>query len=177
MIDWQRIVRRHGPLVWKTACKLLGNHADAADCFQETFLSAVRITQHQHVKSFPALLRRLATARAIDQLRRRFRNSRLCTNVDISNVAANNPQPEQNLQTRQLVENLRKALSHVPQQQAEVFCLRHLNNMSYRRIAEQLGLKTSAVGVLLHRARANLRPYFEPQQNERGKKRHEEKPK
>jgi len=31
----------HGPLVWQTAWRLLGHEADAADCFQETFVSAM----------------------------------------------------------------------------------------------------------------------------------------
>jgi len=31
--DWQLIVNEQGPLVWQTAYRLLGNEADAADCF------------------------------------------------------------------------------------------------------------------------------------------------
>lgn len=70
MIDWQIIIKEHGPVVWQTAYRLLGNHADAADCFQETFVSALEFCQHQRVRNFSALLARLATTRAIDQLRR-----------------------------------------------------------------------------------------------------------
>jgi RNA polymerase sigma factor (sigma-70 family) len=39
--------------------------------------------------------------------------------------------------------------------------MRYLNDMSYRQIAKELGIKTSAAGVLLHRARAKLRKSFE----------------
>ena len=41
MTDWEHVVRTHGPLVWQTAWRLLGQEADAADCFQETFVSAM----------------------------------------------------------------------------------------------------------------------------------------
>ncbi|MEJ2703700.1 MAG: sigma-70 family RNA polymerase sigma factor, partial [Sedimentisphaerales bacterium] len=73
MVDWNTIIEEHGPAVWQTAYRLLGNHADASDCFQETFVSALGFCRRQRVRNFPALLARLATARAIDQLRRRFR--------------------------------------------------------------------------------------------------------
>jgi RNA polymerase sigma factor (sigma-70 family) len=35
--------------------------------------------------------------------------------------------------------------------------MRYLNDMSYRQIAKELGIKTNAAGVLLHRARTKLR--------------------
>jgi hypothetical protein len=38
--DWSQIVEQYGPLVWKTASRLLSHEADAADCFQETFVAA-----------------------------------------------------------------------------------------------------------------------------------------
>ena len=35
--------------------------------------------------------------------------------------------------------------------------MRYLNDMSYRRIASELDIKTNAVGVLLYRAKEKLR--------------------
>jgi len=43
MLNWKKIVDTHGPLVWRVAYRLLGNHADAADCAQEAFVSAWRL--------------------------------------------------------------------------------------------------------------------------------------
>ena len=31
MVDWQVIIEKHGPAVWQTSYRLLGNHADAAN--------------------------------------------------------------------------------------------------------------------------------------------------
>jgi len=64
VIDWQVIIEEHGPAVWQGAYRLLGNRADAADCFQETLVSALEFCRHKRVRNFSALSTRLATARA-----------------------------------------------------------------------------------------------------------------
>jgi RNA polymerase sigma-70 factor (ECF subfamily) len=162
VIDWQIIVEKHGPSVWQTAYRLLGNSTDAADCFQETFVSALEISRRQRISNFSALLNRLTTIRAIDQLRRRFRQSQ-CNAVsdDWDSVPTTNPGPVQMAQQQELADRLQKSLTLLPPQEAQVFCLRYLNDMSYRQIAKALGIKTNAAGVLLHRARAKLRQSFE----------------
>jgi len=162
MIDWQSIINRHGPAVWQTAYRLLDNHADAADCFQETFISALEVSRRQRVRNFSALLARLATSRAIDQLRQRSRHCDVCTDTaDLAAISSANPGPAQQAQARELATKLRKALAHLPPQEAQVFCLRCLNDMSYRQIAKTLGIKSKTAGVLLHRARMKLRDFLE----------------
>ena len=162
VIDWQVIIEKHGPAVWQTAYRLLGNRADAADCFQETFVSALGFCRRQRVQNFSALLTRLATARAIDQLRRRFRRPNFNSGpTDLSAVQSANPGPAQAAQQQELGARLRELLSKLPAREAQAFCLRYLNDMSYRQIADELGIKTNAAGVLLHRARAKLKESFE----------------
>jgi len=159
VIDWQIVIEKHGPAVWQTAYRLLGNRTDAADCFQETFICALEFSRRQRIRSFSALLTRLATTRAIDRLRRRFRRSH-CEAVSTA-VPSANPGPAQMAQQQELIARLRESLTQLPPQEAQVFCLRYLNDMSYRQIAKALGIKTNAAGVLLHRARAKLRKSFE----------------
>lgn len=158
MIDWQVIIEKHGPTVWRTAYRLLGNHADAADCFQETFVSALELSRRQRVRNFSALLVRLATVRAIDQLRRRFHQSSFKTNLtEWSAMEGENPCPAEKAQQQELAAVLRESLSQLPPREAQAFCMRYINDMSYRQIANELGIKTNAAGVLLHRAKVKLR--------------------
>ena len=162
VIDWHKIIKKHGPSVWKTTYRLLGDYTDAADCFQETFICALEVSRRQHVRNFSALLVRLATLRAIDRLRRRFSSQQVRIDAaDLAAVSNKNPGPAQEAQNQELAERLRKSLSELPEQQAQAFCLRYLNDMSYRQIDKELGIKKSATGVLLHRARRKLRDSFE----------------
>ncbi len=161
MIDWQIVIEKHGPAVWQTAYRLLGNRTDAADCFQETFVCALEISRRQRIRNFSALLTRLATTRAIDQLRRRFRQSHCSAGDTWAAVPSTNPGPAQMAQQQELAARLRESLTQLPTQEAQVFCMRYLNDMSYRQIAKALGIKINAAGVLLHRARAKLRESFE----------------
>lgn len=162
VIDWNIIIKEHGPAVWQTAYRLLGNPADAADCFQETFVSALSFCRRQRVRNYSALLARLATARAIDQLRRRFRQTQSKTDfIDCTVEEYDNAEPYEQVERQELADKVRQSLSALTPQEARVFCLRYLNDMSYREIAKQLGISTNSAGVLLHRARTRLRESVE----------------
>jgi RNA polymerase sigma-70 factor, ECF subfamily len=155
--DWQMIVTEYGPLVWRTAQRLLANDADTADCFQETFLAALELSRREPVRNVPGLLVRLATTRAIDRLRQRGRQERPPADVSKEEQTTGPTDPHDQAQARELVGQLREAIGQLPDQEARVFCLRYLNDMSYRQIARELRIGTSAVGVSLYRAKARLR--------------------
>jgi len=161
--EWPAIVREHGPIVWKTAYRLLGHDADAADCFQETFLSAMDVASRQQVKNWPGLLQKLATARALDLLRRRMRETRRQTSsMSFDRMAASGRGPAQETLDNELGDRLRAALCELAPQQSAVFCLRWLNELSYEEIACELGLSIDAVGSALHRARSRLQELLGP---------------
>ena len=163
MTDWNTIIDRHGQLVWATACRLVDNHADALDCFQETFLEAVKLARREPVRDWGALLRHLATARALDLLRARCRQrNRTDAMVDPNTLVSQEPDPGQAAEADELADRLRVALTQLPGDQAEVFCLSCLDSLSYREIGERLKLTTNAVGVLLHRARQRLSELLSP---------------
>ena len=73
MIDWEDIVSAHRPRVWRTVYRALANHADALDCYQETFLAAWRTEPGVPIEDWGAYLTTLAVRRAVDQLRARAR--------------------------------------------------------------------------------------------------------
>src|ERR1700722_20233237 len=76
MTDWQEILSRDGPAVWRTGYRGLVSRRYADECFQEVFVDALVLSRRQEIRDWCGLLRRLATVRSIDRLRQR-RRSRL----------------------------------------------------------------------------------------------------
>jgi len=152
MTDWDRLVRQHGPTVYHTAWRILGHVADTEDVTQEVFLEANQLAQHEPVRHWGGLLRRLATFRALDRLRQRKQvvpldDLELCTDGD---------SPEDEAMGRELAERLREGVARLPQREGAVFCLRYFDDLSNESIAEFLNMRPGAVAVALHKARAKL---------------------
>lgn len=144
-------------MVWKTAYRLLNHDADAADCFQRTFVAAIEFARNQPVRNWPALLRRLATARALEQLRERIRHrGRYAALADEAPADRRIADPLVAAQTAELARRMRASLVEIDPRQAHVFCLAVLEGLSYDEIAAELGLTVNHVGVLLNRARTSL---------------------
>lgn len=158
MTDWSRIVEQHGPAVWRTAYRLLNNEADASDCYQRAFLSALELSRTEAIRNWPALLRRLATARALEQIRQRYRErNRFSLLPEEGAVDDKALDPHTAAEAGELAEHLRVALAELDVSQAQVFCLACLEGYSYEQIADLIGLTVNHVGVLLNRARKKLR--------------------
>ncbi len=161
---WQEIVESNSQIVWQTVNRLLNNHADAADCFQETFICALEIAARQKVRCWSALLRKVATMRSLDKLRKRMSVSESIQSSceDLNTLECQKLSPLELLEEKELAKKLRWALARLPQQQSEAFCLMHFEDMSYSDIASQMDLKVSTVNGLLHRGRMRLRELLEP---------------
>lgn len=155
-MDWQKIITEYGPMVWKTAYRLLGNEADTSDCFQDVFLNAVQISRQESVRHWPALLNRLATRKAIDLLRKRIQASKAAMPMDCNDCPDTSFDPLQSVLAHELSDRLRQALVTLPDLEAQAFCLQTFNDLNYRQIAAQLQVQTGYVGVLISRAREKL---------------------
>lgn len=170
MDDWQAILTEHRDAVWRRAYRLLGNEADAADCFQDTFAAAVAVAGREPVRNWRGLLVRLATCGALAILRRRTRRGRdRVYGVDLSAVVGSEAGPDERAQQAELAEHVREAIALLPGRQGEVCCLRYLDELTCEEIASQLDLRENNVRVLLHRARSRLRALLAESAVARGK--------
>lgn len=163
MVDWQEILEAHGPSVWRTAYRLLGEPTDAWDCYQETFLAAYRFAGRRPVDHWPSLLTSLATRRAVDQLRRRARARKRFAPLDaVPEPVGAGDSPVDYAQGGERLDQVRALLGGLPRKQAEVFWLVGVEGMTHREVGEQLRISAGGVRVLLHRARARLRAALGP---------------
>lgn len=140
--------------VWRIAIRLLSDEDDARECYQQTFLDALRVKSGT-VKNWQAVLCRIATRRAMDALRRRYRNREFSSLETVDVVQ--NLSPEHPVVLQELRESVRQILARLPESQAEAFYLRHIEQWEPAQIAQQLGIESGHVRVLIHRTLAVLR--------------------
>jgi RNA polymerase sigma-70 factor, ECF subfamily len=152
MVNWNALVCEHGKAVFGVAWRILGHAQDAEDVAQEVFAEASRRSNGKPVECWPALLRRIATCRATDALRRR----RSVVSLDSMEPASSRDDPHAILAGRELETRLRTALGDLAPREAEVFCLRYFEELSYREIAETLGISATATSTALSQARSRL---------------------
>ena len=158
MHELEAIRNRHGPLVWRTVYRILGDYSESLDCYQDVFCETLERAGQDEIEDWAARLRWLATRRAIDRLRHRKRSQgRLHPTTDVSAVQASGPGPVEEAVFHELVDRVRHELTKLPDRQAEAFWLRCVEEMSYAEIGRQMGLDTNSVGVLIHRAKSRLR--------------------
>jgi RNA polymerase sigma factor (sigma-70 family) len=154
------LYRRHGSEVYRYALAVLGNHADAEDITQTTFLNAYRSLEQGVRPRKPA---NWLLAIASNAIKQRFRHdSARPRQVVLDDQIADRSSEgtEANVPT---VGEILTALSHIPPQQRQAIVLREFEGRSYKEIAEILGVTTSALETLLFRARRSLADELEHQ--------------
>jgi RNA polymerase sigma factor (sigma-70 family) len=155
LTDWEQVRQAYAPLVWGVVVRILRHEADALDCFQDVFAEAIERDRGAAVANWGAVLRWLATRRAIDTLRRRARLP--LVGVDAEPVGSMSSSAEHHASFLELVEIVRRELAVLSNSQAEAFWLVCVEEQSYDEVAEAMGLSKNTVGVLVHRARQHLR--------------------
>jgi RNA polymerase sigma-70 factor, ECF subfamily len=156
--DWAAIVREHGGMAFETAWRILGNACDAEDAVQEAFLHALRLHRQETVDNWGALLRHLASCRALDLLRKRGKVVPLATEP----LAPRSSQPDAVAIASEGAALLREALARLSEREAEVFSLYYFGDLTNPEIAEVLKITVGAVAVALHKARTRIKAMLQP---------------
>jgi RNA polymerase sigma-70 factor (ECF subfamily) len=176
--DWPQILSAHGPAVWRILLCMVGHEADARDCYQTVFLEAFQYSSRQTVNDWDKLLKRIARTRGIDALRKRYRAAgRIDATADPGDSVSQLSTPEDEAVAAELADHLRSGLALLPPQQAEVFLMRFVEQLTYDQIAERTESNRNAVGAMLTRARTQLRRYLEEDSSttvEYGRDRHDQ---
>ena len=147
-------------MAFAAAWRVLGHAGDAEDAVQEALLDAFHLHRSQNVASWGALLRRLATCRALDVLRKRRTAEPLSTQAAGPAAA----EPPAVAVASELAQRLREALLQLAPREAEVFSLRYFGELTNEEIAAELKMTTGAVGVALHKARESLKELLETEE-------------
>jgi RNA polymerase sigma factor (sigma-70 family) len=152
------LYRRHGGEIYRYALAVLGNHADAEDVTQTTFLNAYRSLE-QGVR--PRKPTNWLLTIASNTIKQRFRQEQTRprqVEFDERTTEAGSDEDD-----GPSVGELLVALSKIPPTQRQAIVLREFEGRSYAEIAEILGVTTTALETLLFRARRSLAEELEQQ--------------
>jgi RNA polymerase sigma-70 factor, ECF subfamily len=117
-----------------------------------------KIVQYDTTRSFTAWLYKVAANHCWDTLRRRkIRQDK--ETEDLETVPLEHPDPNQldRLIEERTSEEVRKALDKLGARARMALVMRYYSDMSYDEIADALGVRRQFVGVVLLRARHELR--------------------
>ena len=161
---WGGIYREYAPAIFRFCRRAMPTKEDAEDATMEIFskLWAGKLSQYDQERSFTAWLYRVAANHCWDMLRRRkIRQDKETEDVDT--VPLEHPEPSQleKLIEERSSEEVRRALDKMGTRARMALVMRYYSDMSYDEIADELGVRRQFVGVVLLRARHELRQALE----------------
>jgi RNA polymerase sigma-70 factor (ECF subfamily) len=156
---WGQLYRQYASAIFRLCRRALPTREDAEDATTEIFMKVRdKIGQYDASRPFTAWLYKVAANHCWDTLRRRRVRQDLETG-DIETLPLEHPDPSQleKIVIERSNQDMRGALAQLPPRARMALTLRYYAEMSYDEIAESLGVRRPFVGVLLLRARHQLR--------------------
>ena len=156
---WGDLYREFAPAIFRFCRRALPTREDAEDATMEIFMKLRdKLSQYDENRSFSAWLYKVAANHCWDLLRRRkIRQDK--ETEDLENVPLAHPDPSQldRMIEQRTSEEVRRALDKLGARARMALVMRYYSDMSYDEIADALGVRRAFVGVVLLRARHELR--------------------
>jgi RNA polymerase sigma-70 factor, ECF subfamily len=154
-VDFDRLYRRHAASVYRYAFAVLGNHSDAEDVTQQTFLNAYRaMAQGTKPRKAENWLLRIAH----NEVRRHFRR----TQQKAFEVELDEDLPDRLVERSEpTLPDVLRALQHLPPAHREALVMREFEGRSFREIAQMMNVSQSALEAQVFRARRALAEHLE----------------
>ncbi len=162
---YKAIYERYCRVVYTLAFQMVGNHTDADEIVQETFIRVFKnLPRLRNNRSFVSWLYQITIHLSIDH--RKLRTRRRALAIDDSpdlfayfELATSRrvKDPGQVLENKELLEQINRAINDLPAQQRAVILLHEVEGLSKKMISEILQCSLVTVRTNLHHARKKLR--------------------
>ena len=140
------LMRRYQQRIYWTARRIVGDHAEADDVTQETFVKAfVNLGDFRGESGFYTWLYRIAVNLSLNVVRKRQIVEYLRESEIINKFLPGGDDPHERLERIDVETSVERAVAALPEKQKAVFVMRYYEQMSYEEIAEVL--KTSVGGL------------------------------
>ncbi len=132
----------------------LGNAADAEEILQDAFEKLLRLADRQHIRDLRRYFFTMANNMALNALQHRdvehrYRAAQTLAHQDEHHDA---PGPERTAVATEDLLRVQVALAALPERTRHIFLLFRSDGLTYREIAEQLGISRKGVEYHLRRA-------------------------
>ena len=156
---WGDLYREYAPAIFRFCRRAMPTREDAEDATMEIFIKLRdKLSQYDQGRSFTAWLYKVAANHCWDMLRRRrIRQDK--ETEDVTEIPLEAPEPNQleKLIEERTSEEVRRALDKLGLRARMALVMRYYSDMSYDEIADALRVRRAFVGVVLLRARHELR--------------------
>ncbi len=161
---FEELVRANEKNVYNLALKMTGNEQDALDLSQDAFLKAyTSLPSFNGESRFSVWLYRLTYNLCIDFLRKRKRRQTVPLDGEDENgepyalqIPDPAPGPAETAERNQTRREILDAVQALPPNHRQILVMRCVEELSYARIAAELGVGEGTVKSRLNRARAAL---------------------
>jgi RNA polymerase sigma-70 factor (ECF subfamily) len=153
--DFEIVFREQYPRIARVLARLVRDPARAEDLAVETLLKLYRTPKAQGPEA-AGWLYRTAVRAGLDELRKRGRREKY---ERMAPGGRPSPSPEQIYAETERQVRVRETLANLKVRQAELLLLRS-SGLSYREVADTLGLNPASVGTLLWRAEEAFRKEY-----------------
>jgi RNA polymerase sigma-70 factor (ECF subfamily) len=163
---FRELVKRNSAVVFKLACRYVGDPSDAEDAVQDVFMRVYGAAEdYRPSAKFTTWVYRITVNVCLNRLRSTRSHPVLSldamtaeTNEPVIDMADTTVLPSSSrLERQELEAKIRVALAGLPESQRTAVLLRRFEEMSYDEIAEVMQTTVPAVKSLLARARQTLK--------------------
>jgi len=161
------LVRRYQERIYWTVRRIVGNHEDADDVSQETFVTVWnKLDDFREESNFFTWLYRIAVNAALGHLRRAKVRDYVSLETIVRPFMDRGVRSDNEVLREERISAVEGAIQNLPPQQRAVFCLRYYEGLKYDEIALMLGKSTGTLKANYHHAikklEKSLRDEFAP---------------
>lgn len=149
------IFRAHTPGLVRFFRRKVGQD-EASDLVQDVFARAAGSDQRNQLANPGGFLRRIAQNLLIDRSRKLNRNNVILLPLAEANDASTPAEQEYELHEQDLMRAFESALDTMPAKTRRVFLMHRVDELSYRRISEVVGISVATVEYHMMKALAHL---------------------
>ncbi len=165
---FEQLIHRHKNKVFAYISLYIRDQALAEDIFQDTFLKviqSVKAGKYSDNGKFLSWVMRIAHNLIIDHFRRNKQMNTISNDNYESDIFNSTrfaeDSVEDNMIKRQIHQDIRKMISHLPDDQREVVILRHYAGLSFKEIAEMTDVSINTALGRMRYALINMRKTME----------------